>query len=535
MSTRNNSSGSRRGGHVAIRRDSYYDSVFLMRISREIKAIPGIEDAVVAMGTAANKRLLTDTGYPAAEVDPAGPNDLILAIRGEGAEPAQIEKAIDVLLKGSGTRTANGGENGARSGGAAPRPRDLAGAVRIAPDANVALISVPGIYAAREARLALERGLHVMLFSDNVALEDEIALKNLAARRGLLMMGPDCGTAILNGKPLAFANVVRRGAIGVVGASGTGIQEITCAVHRLGGGISQAIGTGGRDLSENVGGLMTRMGIEALAADPQTQVIVVVSKPPAPAVAEKVLEALRAAGKPAVVHFVGSSRENNDASSIIRFASSLAGAAEEACRLAGIAVADSVSSVFSPDLTREIARRLAKGAVLRGLFCGGTTGHEALCLLERAGHKIFSNLHKKGERKITGADRPRGNMVLDLGDDEFTAGRPHPMIEPALRNERLLAEFDDSSAPAAMLLLFDLILGYGSHPDPAGVLAEGLAQAKIKAAPGNYVAIASITGTDLDPQDYARQRQTLESAGVIVAPDNRHASALAAEILRGLC
>src|SRR4030095_10708603 len=135
-----------------------------------------------------------------------------------------------------------------------------------AEDADIALISVPGDYAAAEALKALAQGLNVMLFFDNVAIADERAIKLYARARTLLVMGPDCGTAIVNGVPLGFANVVRRGDIGLVAASGTGLQEVTCRIHNLGGGISQAIGTGGRDLKDAGGGMPVLQGAAARAA-----------------------------------------------------------------------------------------------------------------------------------------------------------------------------------------------------------------------------------------------------------------------------
>jgi len=519
---------------VLIRNDSYHDSVFLLRISKELNALPGVDDAVVAMATPHNKELLGSSGYSSPELDAAGPNDLVLAVRVDGARQGDVEAAVDQLLSArDGAEQAEGDSAGIA---AVARPRTLVAALQRAPDANLALISVPGEYAAREARRALQRGLHVMLFSDNVSVENEVALKTLARERGLLMMGPDCGTAILNGEPLAFANVVRRGSIGVVGASGTGIQEIVCVVHRLGGGISQAIGTGGRDLSEMVGGLMTLAGIEALANDPATRVIVVVSKPPALAVSEKVIGALRKAGKPAVVHFVGAAQEPAlESHGGLVFATSLAGAAEEACRLARVEVSTEAERPFDDDLVSGLARQLDEGALLRGLFCGGTTGQEAVALLERDGLPLHSNLYKSGPRRTDGMSRVNGHVVLDLGADAFTVGRPHPMIEPELRNERLAVEMENS---AVGILLFDVLLGYGSHADPAGVLAAGIARARAAAASRSHlasravVAVASITGTDQDPQDLARQHRALESAGVVVMPDNRSAVMLAAAVLR---
>jgi succinyl-CoA synthetase alpha subunit len=370
------------------------------------------------------------------------------------------------------------------------------------------------------------------------------------------MMGPDCGTAILNGKPLAFANVVRRGPIGIVGAAGTGIQEVSSCIDRLGGGVSQAIGTGGRDLSDAVGGLMMLLGIESLAADPETRVLVVVSKPPSPAVAEKVVAALGTTRKPCVVHFVGDQKTAaggesargpagraaltdsparagagaaDDAMRGIVFADSLAGAAEMACRRAGVPGVPAAPPLPDAERVAELAARLQPGVRLRGLFCGGTTGQEALVLLGRAGLQVRSNLHKKGPLRIEGTTPVRGHALLDLGDDVFTVGRPHPMIEPALRNERLALETAD---PEVALRLFDCVLGFGSHPDPAGVLAEGVEEARAGARGRPLVAIASVTGTPGDPQDYHGQVRSLTAAGIIVEPDNRQAAALAAAVLK---
>ncbi len=509
--------------HVLVRRDAYQDSVLLMRLSEALRGLPGVADATVAMGTPHNRELLVAQGYGGAALSGAGANDLVIAVKGGDGTPEVVEAELARLLS---ARTVGGEER--------VRPASLAAAVQAHPEANLVLISVPGEHAAREARRALALGRHVMLFSDNVALADEVALKRAAVERGLLMMGPDCGTAIVNGLPLAFANAVRRGPIGIVGAAGTGIQEVSSVIHRLGGGVSQAIGTGGRDLTEAVDGLMARLGIEALAADPATAVIVVVSKPPASAVAAKVIAALAATPKPCVVHFVGDAPRVDDAAHGIVFADSLAGAAALACRLAGVpglAIADS-----APDAAQvaALARGLAPGAQLRGLFCGGTTGQEALVLLGRAGLAVRSNLHKHGPLRIDGAEPGAaggggcGHLLLDLGDDLFTRGRPHPMIEPQLRNERLTLEV---ATAAVGVLLFDCVIGYGSHPDPAGVLADGVRAARVAAGGRRLVAIASVTGTDDDPQDFRAQVRTLAAADIVVAPDNRAAAALAAAIL----
>lgn len=508
---------------ITVRKDSYLDSVLLMRISRELKQLPGIEDAVVAMGTPQNKSLLADSGYASADLERAGPNDLVIAVRATEKAQQTIEQTIAELLRPE--------QAGAET---EQRPRSVAAGLTVAPDANLAVISVPGLYAAREAHRALRHGLHVLLFSDNVSVEDEIALKTYAVSRGLLMMGPDCGTAIINGKPLAFANVVRPGPIGIVGASGTGIQEVTCCIDSIGGGITQAIGTGGRDLSDKVKGLMTLMAIRMLATDPDTTVLVVISKPPSPAVASTVVAALVEARKPAVVHFVGSSeRPEQLAGTNVEFADSLAGTAEAACRLAGVSAIKSVTQQPSPQTVRQYAAALPPGASLRGLFCGGTTGQEALALLDQHGLRVYSNLRKSGAWRTEGTGCVTGNVLLDLGADEFTVGRPHPMIDPVLRNERLQVEMQD---PQVGILLFDCVLGYGSHPDPAGVLAQGFAAALATAtARGTpLLGIASITGTAQDPQRLDVQKQRLVEAGLTLMDNNYQAATLAALVMKEL-
>lgn len=508
---------------VLVRKDSYHDSVLLMRVSQALKGLAGVEDAVVAMGTPQNRDLLGAQGYGGSALAAATPNDLLIAVKGAADSPAAVEAELERLLK---ARQSAGADEEAR-------PASLAAAVASHPAANLVLISVPGEHAAREARRALALGRHVMLFSDNVTLDDEVALKREAAGRGLLLMGPDCGTAIVGGMPLAFANAVRRGPIGIVGAAGTGIQEVSSLIHRLGGGVSQAIGTGGRDLSIEVGGLMMLLGIEALAADPETQVLVIVSKPAAAAVAERVVAALAATPKPCVVHFVGDAPRPEDTAHGIVFADSLAGAAELACRRSGLGFTPP-PPIADPSCVAAAAALLPAGAALKALFCGGTTGQEALALLTRAGLEVRSNLHKKGALRVDGVERGApaaggsGHVLLDLGDDVFTRGRPHPMIEPVLRNERLAVEMADA---AAGVLLFDCVIGYGSHPDPAGLLAEGVDQARRRAHGRELVAIASVTGTDGDPQGYEAQVRRLTDAGVTVETDNRRAALFAAAVL----
>ena len=274
---------------VEIRFGAYYDSVILMQLQRSLAQLPGVLDAGVIMGTKANKELLAQSNLLSPEIDAAVADDLVIVVKGEDKASAKgaIEQ-VDDLLKAR--RRAGGDED--------YRPKSLETAAQMLPEAQWVLISVPGRYAAGVARQSLKLGKHVFLFSDNVSLEDEIELKGLAANKGLLVMGPDCGTAIVNGIGLGFANQVRQGPIGIVAASGTGLQQVTSRIHQLGSGITQAFGTGGRDLSEEVGAVTARQGLDLLSRDPDTEIIVLISKPPSAWVADDLVQMVRGAGKP---------------------------------------------------------------------------------------------------------------------------------------------------------------------------------------------------------------------------------------------
>ena len=515
---------------LSIRKDSYFDSVFLMSLSKKLKESGGVSDAVVAMGTPMNLELLASQGYSPAELLGATPNDLVMAV--DCADESAVKAALDAAALLLERKTVRSGL------GAAPDPTSLGTAVETLQGANLAVISLPGAHAVREARKCLEHGLHVMLFSDNVSLEDEIALKELGREKGLLVMGPDCGTAIINGKPLCFANVVRRGSVGVVAASGTGLQEVTCLVDRFGSGISQAIGTGGRDLKNaKVGGITMLMGIGALSRDPGTTVIVVISKPPAADVADRVVAALGKAGKPAVVHFIG--REAPPAGSAppsVRFAGNLEEAAAMAVALAGGAApgqgaAPGYDAAEVDRIAAREASRLAKGQrYLRGYYTGGTVADEAMILLHRLTGRVFSNNQTDKAFVLPDPKHSVEHTVVDLGDDVFTLGRPHPMIDPSTRTERILAEVDD---PSIAVVLVDVVLGYGSHEDPAGALVPALVAARRAAEKkGGYLpVVASVIGTGGDFQGFTGQVAKLEAAGCIVMPSNFRAAKLAARIV----
>jgi len=458
-----------------VERGRYLDSVALMRVSRKLEALAGVKSAAVMIGSPSNRELLRGAGLLAKEGEAATPNDLIIAVLAHDERSgADAMRQADTLLSET--------QGSVASTESLPRARGLGGGLGLMPQANLALISVPGEFAAHEARRALERGLHVLLFSDNVPLEDEAALKRLAGERGLLMMGPDCGTALIAGTPLAFANVVPRGDIGIVSASGTGLQEVAALITRMGGGISHGIGVGGRDLDARIGALGTLAAIDALAADPATAKIVLISKPPAAEVALRVLERIKGTSKPCVVCFLGMERDQSP-----MFAGTLTEAAE---RIMGKKLAP-----FSTTQIRKI-----KGGRVEGLYCGGTLCAEAELIFRRKGLS--------------------GHRFVDLGDDEYTRGRPHPMIEPEIRNDHVARAMAN---PEVGLVLVDVVLGYGAHENPAGVL--------LKTITGQKPVIASVTGTEQDPQGWSRQVALLREAGVVVAASNAHAAELAAAIV----
>jgi succinyl-CoA synthetase alpha subunit len=498
---------------LVVRRDTYHDSVFLMSLSAELARSPGLEAGHVVLATATNRQLLEREGFDRAALESLGPTDMVIALRaGDELALRRAEARIDTLLR---AQHARGDGDGARA-----RPVGLDGGLRALPGANLALISVPGEYAAYEAAKALERGLHVMIFSDNVSVADEVALKSRARERGLLVMGPDCGTALVGGKPLGFANRLRRGPIGLVGASGTGLQEVSCQIHRLGLGVSHILGTGGRDLSADVGALTTLAALELLAADAATRVLVLVSKPPAHEVAARVIERLGALDKPSVVIFLGDQPRRGQGP--VHIARSLADAAWHACSLAEGRAPAALPELDGEHDPRALAATLGpEQGVLHGLFCGGTLASEALiCLRDRVG-PILSNLH-------LGAGPPLAarHTLSDLGDDEYTRGRPHPMIEPTLRCEHIVRLGGERETA---LVLLDLVLGSGSHADPAGVTAPAIREARQRNP--RLLVVASVTGTELDAQGLDRQQATLRDAGALVLPSNLAAASLAARVI----
>ncbi len=375
------------------------------------------------------------------------------------------------------------------------RPRTLDGALKALPNANLAVVSVPGQYAAHEARKVLDRGLNVLLFSDNVSLDEEVELKRQAREHGLFMLGPDWGTAIINGVPLGFANVVPSGSIGLVSASGTGLQQITCLIGSAGGGVSQALGVGGRDLEDGVGGAMMLKGLRALDDDPATAVIVLVSKPPGPATAEKVFAALKHCTKPSVVCFLGADGGPPVASNVFVEAT-LEGAASKALTLAGVHGGQAIVPGPPADQLKRLDASLGDGGrSIRGFYSGGTLCYEALLVLRDQAEEVRSNLQLAGVLPIENGEKRTGHLLLDLGHEQFTVGRPHPMIDLGPRCKQLVEAARD---PDVGILLLDVVLGYGAHSDPASQLAPAILEAqRMASGDGRSLAcVVALVGTD---------------------------------------
>jgi succinyl-CoA synthetase alpha subunit len=507
---------------ATVKKNFYKDSVALMRIAQEALGRERVARASLLMGTAANKDLLAQAGLLVPELAAATAADLMILVAGEEAVLAPALAAIDALL--SGGEAAAGGRH------VEIAPRSIAMGLAELERATLAQVAVPGPYAAAEAMKALKAGLHVFLFSDNVPLAEELAVKRLAAKKGLLVMGPDCGTAILGGVPLGFANAVRRGAIGLVGASGTGIQEASCRIHALGEGVSHAIGTGSRDVSEEIGGPTLLAGLALLARDPATRVITIVSKPPAPSVAERALIAARNAGKPTVVLFLGA-RPSGGGN--LHPVATLEEAATAAVALARGENPEASRSAGAPQALEAARTELAASQrYLRGLYSGGTYCAEAQLVWRAAGLETRSNAPLEERLRLPHGAASRGHTAIDLGADEFTVGRPHPMIDFGARIERIAAEARD---PAVAAIVLDVVLGYGAHRDPASALAPAVSEARAAAAREGraLVVIGFVCGTEDDPQGLASQTARLAASGMILAPSSTAAAALAAYMLAG--
>lgn len=505
-----------------IKPNTYYDSVSLMSLSTKANQIEGVEQAIIAMGTEMNKEVMKNVGLMTPEIEEAKSSDLIIVVKAatdELCEGAFI--SIDELFTKKGVTTKGKNE---------VKYSTISSAAENIPEANLAIIAVNGAYASREARKALENNLNVMMFSDNVSFENEVSLKKLAHEKGLLMMGPDCGTAIINNVALCFANSVRKGNIGIVAASGTGSQEVSVRIHEFGGGISQLIGTGGRDLKEEVGGMMMLDGIQALEDDESTKVIVLVSKPPAPSVEEKVLTKIKECTKPVVVWFVGGD-EKKVTEAGGNFAKMSKEAAIQAVVLAGADESKLNKRALNIPLIEEVRTKLKpEQKYIRGLFSGGTLCDEAMHAAMEKFDNVYSNIQRDPNYHLKDRNVSVAHTFIDFGDDEFTQGKPHPMIDPSTRIERFIQEAND---PEVGVIVMDFVLGFGAHEDPVGAILPAMIEAKQNAEQeGRHLEIIGyVLGTELDRQNLDEQVNKLLAAGITHASSNQNAGLLAREFV----
>jgi len=495
----------------------YRDSIALMRIASAISQRTGVARAEVLMATPANLEALHQGALFTPEMAGASASDIAIVVEAVSDDVVlDVLGSVDDMLRMESVAE-TGGSDGTFS---------LPAAIEQRPDANLALLSIPGLFVKREAMRALERGLNLLIFSDNVPLEDEIELKRQAEARGLLVMGPDCGTALIGGVALGFANRVRRGSIGIVAASGTGLQEVSCLLDRAGLGVSHGIGTGTNDVKAAVGGVSLLRGLRLLEADADTDIIVIVTKPPDGVVAAKILAEIKKVRKRVIVNFLG-----GDVATITAAGATPAVTLEDAARLA----VEAAGGIYSPavgdwsQLPGEMGRLAPTQRYVRGVFSGGTLAAEAALVLAEQFGEVYTNTSLTQARRMPDARRSLQHTCVDLGDDEFTRGRPHPMLEPAMRHQRILQEAED---PETAVLLLDVVLGYGIHPYPARVLAETLREARERVAKaGHYLpVVASVCGTEGDPQSCAKQAAALRQAGALVFCSNAQSARAAAAI-----
>lgn len=495
---------------TVIKKNTYQDSINLMLLTNRINTLDGVSKSSIMMGTDANKDIYRNSGLATPEVEAAAPSDMCIVVEAE--EEAVVDRVLEEVKAFLSDLSVKKEKQALTS------VTNWDQALEQLPDANMALFSTPGEYTAPEIETALDRGLHVFSFSDNISLEDEIRLKKKAHEKGLMFMGPDCGTGIISGIPIAFTNVVKPGNIGIVGASGTGIQEVTAIIDRLGGGVIHAIGTGGRDLNEKVGAITMKDAILGLEHHDPTDVIVVISKPPAKEVRDEVVVLLQKVTKPVVAIFLGEKPENHEGKIY------LAHTLEETARMAvDLANGQPIKDNYCDPIDYEVSEPLSADKTVKGLYSGGSLANEAGMLISEA-------LNLGGLVKEEGYVLKAGGYdVVDLGDDMYTQGKPHPMIDPEVRIDKILECAKD---PSTGVILLDCMLGYGCHPDMAGALAPAILKAQeIAAADGRKLYfVASVCGTRQDPQDYDLAVQELKDCGVLVEESNARAVRLALKL-----
>lgn len=502
---------------LVIKQNVYKDSISLMAITNKVNQLEGVIQSSIGMGTQMNKTIIQDIGFDAIELSKAKESDMLIALSLES--DTYFEAVLETFDSFLVVKQEDDDTNKAYT--------NTKHAIH-EQEANIAIISIPGNQAYRDVKTCLENGLNVMLFSDNMSIEDEKSLKEFANSKDLLLMGPDCGTAIINGVGLCFSNQVRTGNIGIVGASGTGIQEVCVLIDRYGAGVSHAIGTGGRDLSEDIGGIMMLKGMDLLEQDEKTEVILLVSKPPAPSVATKILEKVKLSNKKYVVCFINGKFEDSQ----VTFAKTL----EEAAMMSAsssLNIELAIDTHLEAKIIEEQAAKHTKDVkYLRALYCGGTLAAETDMIVQEH-FKVYSNVTKYDEMKLDNPFVSVEHTIVDLGDDVFTQGKPHPMIDPSIRNERIIQEAQD---PQTAVMILDFELGYGSNNDPVGLTLPAIEKALsyAKEQDRHLTIICYLLTTDSEKQNVHDQYQLLRSLDVVIAQSNAQAARIACKIINHL-
>jgi FdrA protein len=506
-----------------IRKNQYYDSVFLMGVNKRLSQTKGVLQTAVLMASEKNKQLLADIGIHGDQILTAKPNDLIVAVI------AETPQVVDTVLGGLDQALLTLEEKVSVS-----HLHTLDDGLAKKPHANLAVLTIPGEYVFREARKALDAGLNLFIFSSNVPVEQERKLKEIATEKKLLVMGPDCGTSILGGIGIGFSNVVNRGVFGAIGPSGTGLQEFTCQIHNAGFGISHALGTGSHDLSDEIGGITTFQALDALEADPQTKIITIIAKPPGGKTLERLIARLKLCSKPVVSCFLGVRMDSFKGGDALTWAPTIDDAV-----LASIQHVREKPTATRIGLTQQERELAAKSRAdwapeqrfLRGLFAGGTFCYQSQQILGEAGIVVHSNAPLDPLNKLTDPERSSEHTLIDMGDETYTLGRPHPMIDGTTRSKRILSESRD---PSVAILLLDFILGYNASMDPVGELYDAIIEAKqmVRQQGGELTIVASICSTKEDPQELDLQERLLREAGVIIFQSNAKATLFCCELIK---
>lgn len=500
-----------------LQKDTYIDSLASLFTMSVLMDCEGVEGSYAGMATSANKQTMEELGLADDVVRTAGENDFVVAVR------AASREAFEAAM--SKTKT-----NEPEAACQKPAFNTVDEALRANPKANICTIAVPGEYACEVTKQALHQGLHCIVFSSNVPLEQEREMKELAREKGLLCMGPDCGVANINGAAFVLSSINNRGPFGICGASGCGIQHVAAFLHEAGSGVSQTIGTGGNDLKEQVGGISMLMGIDALENDPATEYIVLISRKPADSVLQTLAARIRKCNKPVVACFMGADRKVvEDAGAL--WANDLDSCAQQALSLIGKQIEFDSDETLMAMAQSAVKGMSAQQKYVRGVYCGGTYCDEVMQTMQPVIGGIHSNCPLSPELQLADSCISVGNTVVDSGEEEFTCGRPHPTLEPSMRLPLIAKEGED---PETAVILLDFILTPPEHIDPAGVTLQVLTKAVegARARGGKLAVVCSVLGTDADLQNVSQQRQKLRDAGVYVCRSNRQAGQLAAKIIQ---